>query len=202
MKRDQSGGAAGCGAQCNEGRRAALKLCAGTVIGLVAAPKDSAFANEPNNARPQPGDRLVLADGSPAGTTPLGLDSVSVGDKPVFAYPVDPTTGTVRDGSRLNRVVLIRLDPAALDERTRARAADGVLAYSAVCTHQGCDVTEYNPTENVLFCFCHFSKFKPAHGGEVVEGPAPRNLPMLPLRIEGGQLVVADTFTSRPGATL
>ncbi|TVT47278.1 MAG: ubiquinol-cytochrome c reductase iron-sulfur subunit [Denitromonas halophila] len=201
MKCDHPDKAAGCGATCNQARRAALKLCAGAVIGLVATGKDSAYANDAASSRPQAGDRLVLADGDSGATTPLDLAGIAVGDKPLFAYPFDPATGTLRDGSRLNRVVLIRLDPAGLDERTRGRSADGVLAYSAVCTHQGCDVTEYNPDENVLFCFCHFSKFHPAHGGEVVGGPAPRNLPMLPLRLEGSQLVVADTFTSRPGVT-
>ncbi|MCP5233929.1 MAG: Rieske 2Fe-2S domain-containing protein [Zoogloeaceae bacterium] len=202
MNSDRRDKSAGCGAGCDEARRAALKICAGAVIGMVASPRDNAFADDPTRAHPQAGDRLVRADADSGVNTPLDLASLAVGDKPLIAYPFDPATRTVRDGSRLNRVLLIRLDPAGFDERTRARAAEGVLAYSAVCTHQGCDVTEYNPTENVLFCFCHFSKFQPAHGGEVVGGPAPRNLPLLPLRLEGGQLVVADTFTSRPGATL
>ncbi|MCZ4304851.1 Rieske (2Fe-2S) protein [Zoogloeaceae bacterium G21618-S1] len=202
MKCDHPDEPAGCGAACNQARRTALKLCAGAVIGLVATAKDNAYANDAASSRPQAGDRLVLADGESGANAPLELTSIAVGDKPVPAYPFDPATGTLRDGSRLNRVLLVRLDPTGLDERTRARSADGVVAYSSVCTHQGCDITEYNPDENVLFCFCHFSKFQPSHGGEVVGGPAPRNLPMLPLRLEGGQLVVADTFTSRPGATM
>jgi len=202
MKRGQKDGAAGCGAPCNETRRTALKLCAGAVVGWVASPKSDAMADTPDEARPQAGDRLVLASAEAGEGKPLALADLAVGAKPEIAYPFDAASDTIRDGSRLNRILLLRLDPDSLDERTRGMSADGVLAYSAVCTHQGCDLSEYNPTENVLFCFCHFSKFRPTQRGEVVSGPAPRNLPMLPLRLEGGQLVVAGSFTSHPGATL
>ncbi|AWI79510.1 Rieske iron-sulfur protein [Parazoarcus communis] len=202
MEHGQKDGTASCGAMCNKTRRTALKLCAGAVVGWVTAPRNNAMADTPDSDQLQIGDRLVVADAETGAHKPLALSELTVGGKPVIAYPFDAASGTIRDGSRLNRVLLLRLDPSSLDERTRAMSADGVLAYSAVCTHQGCDLAEYNPTENVLFCFCHFSTFRPTHRGEVVSGPAPRNLPMLPLRLEGGQLVVADAFTSRPGATL
>ena len=107
--------------------------------------------------------------------------------------------GVVRSGSRLNRVVLVRLDPATLGERTRALAADGVVAYSAVCTHTGCEVGAFLVEEQTLYCDCHQSKFDPRDQGRVTDGPAPRNLPALPLRIVDGQLVVAGPFTARPG---
>jgi rieske iron-sulfur protein len=46
--------------------------------------------------------------------------------------------GTVRNETLLNLVILTRFDPAELSEETRARAAEGVVAYSAVCTpHAG-----------------------------------------------------------------
>ncbi|QID19257.1 Rieske (2Fe-2S) protein [Nitrogeniibacter mangrovi] len=191
-----------CGACCDDKRRAALKLCAGAVIGLVAAPKDAAHADEAEDARPQPGDRLAVFGDEGETLHPLDVADIKAGAKPLVVYPLDPATGTLRDGSRLNRILLLRLDPASLDDHTRALAADGVVAYSAVCTHQGCDLSEYNPKEGVLFCFCHFSKFRPTRGGEVVSGPAPRSLPILPLRSDSGELVVADSFSARPGATV
>ena len=55
-----------------------------------------------------------------------------------MAWPLDPTDNTVRDGSRLNKVLLLRLDHESLDPVTRDRAAEGVVAYSAICTHTGC----------------------------------------------------------------
>jgi Rieske Fe-S protein len=50
-----------------------------------------------------------------------------------------------------------------------------------------------------LYCECHQSKFDPRDQARVTDGPAPRNLPALPLRIVGGRLEVAGPFTARPG---
>lgn len=112
---------------------------------------------------------------------------------------MSPGDRVVRSGSRLNRLVLVRLDPASLSERTRGHAADGVVAYSAVCTHTGCEVGAFRADEQVLFCDCHESKFDPRDQGRVTDGPAPRSLPALPLRVADGRLVVAAPFTARPG---
>jgi Rieske Fe-S protein len=76
-------------------------------------------------------------------------------------------------------VLLMRFDPAALSAAEKATAPDGVVAYSAVCTHQQCWVTD-----------C---------GGRVVGGPAPRPLPALPLKLSSGVLDVAAPFTDRVG---
>ena len=84
------------------------------------------------------------------------------------AYAFDPSTKTLRDSSRLNRIVLVKLDSSAMDDATRPLAADGVLAYSAFCTHQGCDVSSWLPKKQAFFCFCHFSKFAPLQGGVVL----------------------------------
>jgi cytochrome b6-f complex iron-sulfur subunit len=62
------------------------------------------------------------------------------------------------------------------------------VAYSAVCTHQGCTVA-YKGGE--LACPCHGSVFDPAHGAAVVAGPAPRPLPEIPVKVEGGEVVRA-----------
>jgi Rieske Fe-S protein len=96
-------------------------------------------------------------------------------------------------------VLLVRLDPESLDSKTRALAADGVVAYSAICTHTGCDIGEFLADEQVLFCECHQSKFDPKDNARVTDGPAPRSLPALPLKVVEGRLVVAGPFTSRVG---
>jgi cytochrome b6-f complex iron-sulfur subunit len=62
------------------------------------------------------------------------------------------------------------------------------VAYSAVCTHQGCTVA-YQGGE--LACPCHGSVFDPANGAAVVAGPAPRPLPEIPVKVEGGEVVRA-----------
>ena len=62
------------------------------------------------------------------------------------------------------------------------------VAYSAVCTHQGCTVA-YQGGE--LACPCHGSVFDPADGAAVVTGPATRPLPEIPVKVEGGEVVRA-----------
>jgi Rieske Fe-S protein len=62
------------------------------------------------------------------------------------------------------------------------------VAYSAVCTHQRCEVAYQGGN---LACPCHGSVFDPANGAEVVAGPAPRPLPEIPVKVEGGEVLKA-----------
>ncbi|WP_088179537.1 ubiquinol-cytochrome c reductase iron-sulfur subunit [Zoogloea sp. LCSB751] len=170
----------------------ALLLCAGLGIGR------NALADDDANSKPKVGDQLARTDAE-GKAQPLRCNEIQADAKPVAAFPFEPASGEVRDGSRLNKVILVRVDPQELTDETRAYAAGGVLAYSAVCTHQGCEVSEWVAKDKTLMCYCHFSKFSPSQGGQVVAGPAPRTLPLLPLKEENGVLVVAGPFTSHPG---
>lgn len=96
-------------------------------------------------------------------------------------------------------MLLTRFDPAELDETTLALAADGVVAYSAACTHDGCPVSSWDAKTFQYVCPCHQSRFDPKAGGALVSGPAYRPLPALPLQLQDGFLVVAEAFTARPG---
>lgn len=146
---------------------------------------------------PKQGDLLVEedAEGTP---TPLRLADLRPA-KPVLAFPFDAKTKTVRNSSRLNKVVLVRLPEADLAPAAKARSASGVVAYSAICTHQACDVKTWLSKEKVLVCFCHSSKFELHEAGKVTAGPALRALPSLPLKLDGETLVVAGSFSSAPG---
>jgi Rieske Fe-S protein len=112
---------------------------------------------------------------------------------------MDPATKTIRNGSSLNQVILVKLDPASLDDDTRARSAEGVVAYSAVCKHAQCPVNGWIAEKQVLHCFCHDSQYDPRHGAKVVFGPAPRSLPALPVKIVDGVLMAAGTFLGKVG---
>jgi Rieske Fe-S protein len=147
--------------------------------------------------RPREGDLLVKADD--ASLTPLAPDDIPADARQVVAWAMDPTDRTVRSGSRLNRLLLVRIALDAASPETRARAADGVVAYTAICTHTGCDVVEWLADDRLLYCPCHFSKFDPRDGARVLDGPAPRPLPALPLTVKEGKLVVAGPFTARVG---
>jgi rieske iron-sulfur protein len=183
-----------CAAKVVDGpRRKIIQL---TVAGLVA-PGASLAAEADAAQRPGAGDRLVEEDAEGA-PKPLGPADLPLG-KPMLAFPFDAKTKGTRNGSRLNKVMLIRLAEADLDPATKARAVGGVLAFSAICTHQACDVKTWLSKERVAVCFCHSSKFNLLDGGVVTVGPATRALPSLPLKLEGEQLVVAGPFSAPPG---
>jgi rieske iron-sulfur protein len=175
------------------GRRALFELG----ICLALAPRLALAQAEPTRERPREGDLLVAVGATPS--KPLKPDDLPLHGKQIFAWPMDPATNTVRDGSRLNKVLLLRLDPEGFDPVTKDRAAEGVLAYSAICTHTGCDVTTWHPDRQLLECPCHYSFYDPKEAAKVVSGPTPRPLPALPLRIADGRLVVAKPFTGRAG---
>ncbi|WSS24268.1 Rieske (2Fe-2S) protein [Streptomyces sp. NBC_01190] len=58
-------------------------------------------------------------------------------------------------------------------------------AFSAVCTHQGCVVDSLDGT--TVSCPCHGSQFD-AETGAVVQGPAIKPLPAVPVTAAGGKL--------------
>jgi Rieske Fe-S protein len=93
----------------------------------------------------------------------------------------------------------LRLDQASLDEKTAARAAEGIVAYSGFCTHAGCFIEQYRPQEQAIFCHCHNSMFNPRANGKVIGGPAKAPLAGLPVKIDGDKLLVAGTFQGKLG---
>jgi Rieske Fe-S protein len=69
---------------------------------------------------------------------------------------------------------------------TRTSDATAV-AFSAVCTHQGCTV---EPDGTSFSCPCHGSKYK-ASDGSVVNGPATRALAAVQVTVTNGQVFLA-----------
>ena len=167
-------------------------------MSVVLAPRFVWAQADPVRERPKESD-LLVAVGSTAASEPLRPDDLPLGGKPTMAWPMDAETHTVRSGSRLNKVLLLRLDPEGFDPETKEHAAEGVVAYSAICTHTGCDVTNWHPDSELLECPCHYSTYNPKEGAKVVSGPSPRRLPALPLKIVDNRLVVSKPFTGRAG---
>jgi len=178
------------------GRRAVLRVSVVLGIGLGLGQPSRAQEN-PTSQRPKEGDLLVKVSDSTR--TPLTPGDIPLGLKQTMAWSMDPTDKTVRNGSRLNRVLLVRLDAEKLAPETESRAVNGVVAYTAICTHTGCEVTEWAPDDQLLVCPCHDSRYDPKDAAKVVDGPAPRVLPALPLKLVEGMLVVAKPFTTPVG---
>ena len=191
-------------AMCHDPTRRALIL---TVLaaGACLASSDPSAAEEDlpgSNERPQKADVLVFSEGDRAGEE-IKPQDLQAGGPPVRAWPKDPSTSVVRKGSRLNEVLVVRLDPAELDEETRSRAAGGVVAYSVICVHTGCPITAWVKAasgKDVFKCVCHNSEYDPRQSAQVIFGPAPRRLPALPLAAGDGPLTVAATFVGKVGA--
>ena len=189
---------------CSEPTRRALILTAlATGTCMLASRPAAAGEDQPgSDERPQKADVLVVSEGEHEGQV-IEPQDLKPGGPPVRAWPKDPKTSVIRNGSRLNEVLVVRLDPAELDDETRSRAADGIVAYSAICSHAGCPVTGWLQgaagDNDVLKCFCHNSEFDPRQGAQVVFGPATRRLAALPLATAGGSLTVAATFVGKVG---
>lgn len=184
-------------------RRVVLRtaLAAGASLALSRASR--ADDEKPGaEERPQPGNVFVFSEGDGAGKRVMPA-SLPLGGPPALVWPMDSRAQVVRDGSRLNQVLLLRLDPASLDEDTRPYAVQGIVAYSAICTHAGCPVTGWvqDDAKLVLKCFCHNSEYDPRQRAKVVFGPAPRHLAVLPVKIVDGALTVAARFIGKVGPT-
>jgi rieske iron-sulfur protein len=177
-------------------RRTLLKALLG--FGLVFRRVSVARADDPKLARPQKGDRLVFAIGDRAGQI-VKPEDLPLGGAQQLTYPMDPESKVIRDGSLFNQVALVRLEPAQLSTDTQEYAADGVVAYSAICTHQACPVSMWKADAKALFCSCHGAQYDPKDRARVMTGPAPRRLPVLPVRVADGMLVAAGGFVGTVG---
>jgi len=179
------------------GRRHWLEGTVACAAMLTAALAEGA-SPDPARMPPQKGDVLVFPPEQNTGRAITASDLVA-GAAPLLAYPRDPTSDTVRNRSRLNQILLLKMDPGTLDRIAARHALDGVLAFSGVCTHAACGVSSWKAETARLVCPCHGSEFDPAAHALVTAGPAPRPLPILPLARQGDHFIVAGAFTGKVG---
>jgi rieske iron-sulfur protein len=59
----------------------------------------------------------------------------------------------------------------------------------------------WSKEQNAFVCSCHASLYDPRNAAEVIDGPAPRPLAALGLKLKDGVVTVASTFSGRVGAT-
>jgi cytochrome b6-f complex iron-sulfur subunit len=83
------------------------------------------------------------------------------------------------------KVVALGSKPAIV-----VNTAQGVRAYSAICTHLGC-VVAWNDMIGAIQCPCHDGRFNPASGA-VISGPPPAPLPPITVTVEGDQIFLTE----------
>lgn len=146
---------------------AAAGLIAVPAVGLVVAP---AHTDPPQAAR-------VGGTGPDAGWTILGrLDDLPVGQAvqlPVIGAEVD--AWSVSPDRRLGAVWVKR----------HGEGADTLRAFSAVCPHLGCLIEREGDRYS---CPCHVSSFD--NEGRALEGPSPRGMDPLEVRVRDGAVMV------------
>ena len=179
------------------GRRAVLKVALG--LGLCFSFLDGVFARaeDPRTARPQEGDQFVFPSGDREGQL-ITPEDLPLGGPQQLAYPMD---------LREDRQERVDPQPSAAhparcrtahrrDPGARGGRRGDILGDLHAPGMPGLDVA--NPGED-LFCACHAAQFDPRDHARVVDGPAPRRPPMLPVKMVDGVLTVAGGFTGRVG---
>ena len=154
---------------------AILEVVLGSItalVGRLVAPSAPRSSGRQSPASPPANNSGASGSGAPTTTAPtsgsrIGLASaVPVGGAATFT---DPSQGV----------------PAFVVQPT----AGHFVAFSAVCTHAGCQV-EFDQQNETFLCPCHGSVFS-ATSGAVLSGPAPSSLPAIPVHVgTAGQLYV------------
>ena len=147
---------------------------------------------------PQAGDVFVRADGA-EDRTPIRAEAILLNAAPIVAWPMERATGLVRNTARNNQVLLLRVEAPATAVQVMTQPEGRLLAFSAICTHAGCLVSDWIASTRYLHCPCHGSEFDPAKNAAVVAGPAPESLPMVPIDVADGLVVATGGFSKPPG---
>jgi ubiquinol-cytochrome c reductase iron-sulfur subunit len=138
----------------------------------------------------RPGSRLVTFDGQPVTRDVLAHGGTLV------AFPEGHTDAAS------SQIALFHFTGGEFKPQPGREtwSPEGFVAYSRICTHVGCAVSQYLDEAKVLACPCHQSTFDLLDGARPVSGPAGRPLPQLPLAIDPqGHLVAQSDFTTPVG---
>jgi len=147
-----------------------------------------AFAAEQNGI-PQVGDVFVFTDGPKRDQVVMVADIA--GDAPPLTVQAKAPSGSIREGDNCT-VLLYRGDPSKIPADLKVDTADGVMAYSAVCTHLGCMLSDWDAATKNFLCPCHDALFDPLKGGANTGGATARTLPHFPIKSEAGKIVVKE----------
>ena len=145
-------------------------------------------------------DRRTLLRAACAGCAAFGLAACGGGSSSASpAQESPPTTSGGGSSPEGSKTVIAKLADIPVGGSASAKSPAGkplllarptattVVAFSAICTHQGCTV---EPAGNHFGCPCHDSVYD-AFTGKNISGPAPRPLSPFAVAIAGDDVVAA-----------
>ena len=174
-------------------RRSVLMAGIGLGLGIGLESRMTAGQDGAASARPKEGDLLIKS--GDASKTPLTPGDIPLGAAQTMAWAMDPKRRTVRSGSRLNQLLLLRIDPGKLSPETRTRPR--MEGRTVICTHTGCDVDDWLADNNSSCPVILRCSIRKTAGASSMARAA--NAAALPLKIVDAKLVVAKPFTAPVG---
>jgi Rieske Fe-S protein len=187
----------------NKERRNVLKGTCG-LVGAAAVMSVGASVPayaDPQKDAPQIGDVFVFVDGPKKGNVAT-VDDVVLDAAPLTVQAKDPN-GAVRDGDNFT-VLLYRIAKDKVPSDMAPDTIDGLAAWSAVCTHQGCMMTDIHQKSTAVnafgfICPCHDAIFDPTQEGKNTGGATCATLAYFPIKSDGGKIVVKDLPSAHVG---
>ena len=148
-----------------------------------------AFAASQAKGVPEVGDVFVFLDGPNKDKVVMVAD-IAVDAPPVMVQAKDPK-GAVREGDNAT-ALLYRVAPDKVPDDLKSENAEGVLAFSAVCTHLGCMLSNWDAPTKAFMCPCHDAMFDPLQDGKNTGGATSRSLPHFPVKSDSGTIAVTN----------
>jgi rieske iron-sulfur protein len=130
---------------------------------------------------PKTHDTFVFSEGPNKGQE-VKLADIVLDAPPVAVQAKDSKTGEVRD-SEHSEVLLFRVKKDTIPIEYRSDSAEGILAYSALCTKDATLIKpkDFDPASKQVTCSTCKTQYDLVNGAEVKGGPGKRALPQVPV---------------------
>jgi Rieske Fe-S protein len=142
------------------------------LAGAITACSSGSSSTSAPAAAPSSAGSSAAASSAPAG----GASSAAAGGS---AAALAPTSQVPVGGGTVNQTAKIVITQPSAGE---------YKAFTAVCTHMGCIVNQIG--NGTIDCPCHGSKYNISTGA-VVNGPAPKPLAPIAIKVSGSNIVQA-----------
>ena len=160
--------------QLQQGRRKFLQTMIGfaavSVTGLWLLKFASTSSPQPSPSSLQPSSSGSQSPSNPQPATTPTAGSYS-GQLLTNAANIPSNQSLTFNDPAVGPIVLIHLDNGQF------------VAYSAICTHAGCEV-QFDPSARDIACPCHGAVFDPYNNAQVLGGPAPYPLQRIPIQFD------------------